>query len=282
MTAFTAIPGYILFCTGLAGIVCAALPAVIAYRLHKKTGAAVSAFFWGCGTYLILPLMLGQTLSSFVGILPFAGSLWFAVAYSALSLALLNAFARLGAFSWALKDDRSLPNALLFGIGLGWMDALLLLAIDLIFTTAVGLAINRDPAAFAALGNEELFVSLSEQLSTTAVGPLLLSAAERLVGVAMQAALAVLMMVGVGRRRGLYNLAAFALEAVCLAALVWLGETVGSPLLSLAVRLLFTAGAVWLALRSKKTWAETDAPITGASAGRVQTWNAPLRRRRMD
>ncbi|MBQ8611951.1 MAG: YhfC family intramembrane metalloprotease [Oscillospiraceae bacterium] len=276
------IPGSVLFCTGLAGIACAALPVAAALRLHKKMGTAPAAFFWGCGAYLILPLMLGQTLSGLAGLLPFSGTLWFAVAYSALSVALLNLAARLAVFHWALKDDRSLPNAVQFGLGFGWTDALLLLAIDLIFTTALGLAINRDPAAFAALGNEEMLTALTAQLNGVKVGPMLASAAERLCAVVMQAALAVLMMVGVGRRRPLFTLAAFGLEAACLAALVWLGEITGSSLLSLAVRVVFTAAAVLLAMYSKKIWDETDAPITGASAGKTQTWNAPLRRRPLD
>ncbi len=277
--SFDTIPGYVLFCTGLTGILLAGAPIAAALWLHRKKGAAASAFFWGCGLYLVLTLALGQTLSSIAALLPVANALWFAVAYSAVSVAAFNALARMAAFKWIMKDERSLPNAVIFGVGLGWVDALLLLGIDLIFTTAIGLAINRDPAAFAELGNEEMLSSLAAQLSGTAGGPLLASGAERLVGIGMQAALAVPAMVGAGRRRPAYSLGAFALETACLAVLVWLGEVVGSPLLSLAVRLVFTAAAVAFAVFSRGIWGEQDAPTTGASSGNVQTWNKPLARR---
>ena len=275
------IPNSVLFCAGLAGIACAVLPAAAALWLHKKKGATTSAFFWGCGMYLILTITLGSTLSSLLGLLPITDALWFTVLTSSL-LAVLNSISRFTAFHWAMKDDRSPENGLAFGAGLGWLDALLMLALELVFIAAIGTAYNRDPAAFAEFTADKNFAATIAQLQNVSAGTLLVNGAERLTAVAMQMALCFLAMTGTTRRRPLLSWAAFGLEAACLCLSTWLSALTQSALLSLAVRVVFTAAAVLLARYSKKIWEETDAPITGASAGKTQTWNAPLRRRPLD
>lgn len=270
------IPGSVLFCTGLVGIACCAVPALAALLLYKKCGGNVSAFFLGCGMYLLFNVMLNSTVGAIVSMTSAAEKLWFVVLYSGLSAALMDGFGRIAAFRWALKRNLCPTNAMLYGLGFGWVDCVLLLGIDSIYSAAFGSAYNRDPAALEALGAPEMVAALTQQLKTTDIGQLLASGVDRLLAVVLQMALAQLMMTAIAKTKGGYTILAILLQHVCVCAIVWMDEITGSILLGLVIRLVFTAVAILLALRTKEYWEQTKKE---EAAKLSETWNAPLPRR---
>ncbi len=269
------IPGYILFAVGLVGILCCAAPALVALLLYKKRGGTASSFFWGSLMYIAFNVMLSYTLGSLVMLTPMADKLWFTVLFSGLSTALLDGFARLAAFRWMMKQSLSPINAMLFGLGYGWLDSLLLLGLDTIYIAAFGAAVNRDPAALDALGDPELVEAVTQQLLTIDLGQLAASCADRLLAVVMQMAFAQLMITAVAKRKGGYTILAFVVQHLCICAIVWVGEVTQNMLLSLAIRVVFAAVAVLLALHTKALWDEPEEEAPGLA----QTWNARLPRR---
>ena len=66
------IPGSILFCTGLVGIACCAVPALAALLLYKKRGGRAAAFFWGCAMYLVFNTVLSYPVNSIIAMTPLA------------------------------------------------------------------------------------------------------------------------------------------------------------------------------------------------------------------
>ena len=66
------------------------------------------------------------------------------------------------------------------------------------------------------------------------------------------------------------------LQHICVCAIVWVGEVTQSMPLCLAVRVVFLAAAILLALRTKTLWEEKE-PTAGAP--RAETWNTRLPRR---
>ena len=115
-----------------------------------------------------------------------------------------------------------------------------------------------------------------QQLLATDIGGLLASGADRLLAVVLQMALAQLMMTAVAKRKGWYTVLTVVLQHVCVCTVVWVGEVTQSMPLCLAVRVIFTAAAILLALRTKELWTE-KAPEAGVP--RSETWNARLPRR---
>ena len=270
------IPGSILFCTGFVGIACCAVPALAALLLYKKRGGRAAAFFWGCAMYLVFNTVLSYPVNSIIAMTPLAEQLWFTVLYSGLTAAMMDGFGRIAIFRWGLKNDLCPTNAMLYGLGFGWVDCVLLLGIDTVYAAAFGSAYNRDPAALDALGAPELVEGMKQQLLATDIGGLLASGADRLLAVVLQMALAQLMMTAVAKRKGWYTVLTVVLQHICVCAVVWVGEITESMPLCLAVRMVFTAVAVLLALHTKTLWEKKEPE---ADAPRSETWNTRLPRR---
>ena len=117
---------------------------------------------------------------------------------------------------------------------------------------------------------------IAQQLQNTDIGNLLASCADRLLACVLQMALAQLMMTAVAKRKGWYTVLTVVLQHICVCAIVWVGEVTQSMPLCLAVRVVFLAVAILLALRTRALWEEKE-PET--SAPRAETWNARLPRR---
>ena len=272
------IPGFVVFCTGLVGVVCCAAPPVAALLLYKKCGGNASAFFWGCGMYLIFNVMLAAPVNAVISVSPLAEALWFIVLYSGLSAAMMDGFGRIAAFRLGMKRNLMPINALLYGLGYGWIDCVLLLGLDSIYVAAIGAAYNRDPAALDALEQPEMIGALTQQLQTTDVGSLLAAGLDCLLTVVLQMTLAQMMMTAVAKRKGWYTVLAILLQHTCVCASVWVNEVTRSMPLCLAVRVVFIAAAVLLALRTRTYWEEKEEENAAPLA---EVWNAPLPRRRM-
>ena len=277
------IPAFVLFCTGLTGILCAGLPIAAAVWLRRRRQAETSSFFWGCLFYVLFVLILQRTCQQLVGLE--TQPLWFVVVYNGLAAAVFCELGRLAAFGWVRKEQRTLPDALLCGVGFGWCDAFLLTGLEMLYTTALGLAINRDPALFAADANAEVYRTLAAQLQGTAPLDVLAGCVNQLLVTALQAALSVLVMTAAARGRKGWFAAAFGLHAAfgCLSALCAQLEV--SPVLQVLVPLALLAAGVLLARRAAQTaWADigpsgTQAAAPAAKAARVEVWNDRLPRR---
>ena len=270
------ISGFTLFCIGFVGIVCCAVPPIAALLLYKKCGGTAAAFFWGCGMYIMFNIVLSTPVGAILTMTPLAEQLWFTVLYSGLTAAMMDGFGRIAIFRWGLKNEQKPVNALLYGLGFSWVDCVVLLGIDSIFTAAFGATYNRDPAALDALGAPEMVAALTQQLQNTDIGNLLASCAARLLACVLQMALAQLMMTAVAKRKGWYTVLTIVLQHVCVCIVVWVGEVTQSMPLCLAVRVVFLAAAILLALRTKTLWEETE-PTAGAP--RSETGNTRLPRR---
>lgn len=272
------ISGFLLFCIVLVGLVCAGGPILLAWGLRRRLGGALASFFWGCGVYLVFVLGLEQTSHTVMAYAPAAQSLWFTVLYSGMAAMLFEGLGRLSAFRWLMKEHHTGPDALLFGLGMGWIAALILLGADMLYTAALGFALNRDPAAFAGTEAAAAVQALALQLRATPAGEVLLAGLDRVLAVGLQMALAYLMMTSVACRRARWTFAAMGLQLTVSCASVLAGALIGGALIGAAVQLVGCMAGAGLMILARRDWREDD-PAQDAGGGTVITVNAPLPRR---
>lgn len=94
-----------------------------------KLKARISSFFIGAGTYLLFAMLLGLLLH--VLVIQFCGlnaqsRPWLYYVYAALAAAVFEETGRLIAMKFWMKKWLDFPNALMYGIGHGGVEAILL------------------------------------------------------------------------------------------------------------------------------------------------------------
>ena len=118
----------------IAGVICSVVlsmgvPITLFIAGRVKLKARISSFFIGAGTYLLFAMLLEQQLH--VLVIQFCGlnaqsRPWLYYVYAALAAAVFEETGRLIAMKFWMKKWLDFPNALMYGIGHGGEEAILL------------------------------------------------------------------------------------------------------------------------------------------------------------
>ena len=118
----------------IAGVICSVVlsmgvPIALFIAGRVKLKARISSFFIGAGTYLLFAMLLEQQLH--VLVIQFCGlnaqsRPWLYYVYAALAAAVFEETGRLIAMKFWMKKWLDFPNALMYGIGHGGVEAILL------------------------------------------------------------------------------------------------------------------------------------------------------------
>lgn len=118
----------------IAGVICSVVfsmgvPIALFIAGMVKLKARISSFFIGAGTYLLFAMLLEQLLH--VLVIQFCGlnaqsRPWLYYVYAALAAAVFEETGRLIAMKFWMKKWLDFPNALMYGIGHGGVEAILL------------------------------------------------------------------------------------------------------------------------------------------------------------
>ena len=118
----------------IAGVICSVvlsmgIPIALFIAGRVKLKARISSFFIGAGTYLLFAMLLKQLLH--VLVIQFCGlnaqsRPWLYYVYAALAAAVFEETGRLIAMKFWMKKWLDFPNALMYGIGHGGVEAILL------------------------------------------------------------------------------------------------------------------------------------------------------------
>ena len=117
----------------IAGVICSVVlsmgvPIALFIAGRVKLKARISSFFIGAGTYLLFAMLLEQLLH--VLVIQFCGlnaqsRPWLYYVYAALAAAVFEETGRLIAMKFWMKKWLDFPNALMYGIGHGGVEAIL-------------------------------------------------------------------------------------------------------------------------------------------------------------
>ncbi len=153
----------------IAGVICSVVlsmgvPIALFIAGRVKLKARISSFFIGAGTYLLFAMLLEQLLH--VLVIQFCGlnaqsRPWLYYVYAALAAAVFEETGRLIAMKFWMKKWLDFPNALMYGIGHGGVEAILIGGLSGISNLVSMLMINS--GGHAGIRSRHFLLSLQNQ-----------------------------------------------------------------------------------------------------------------------
>ena len=121
------------------------LPVILVIVGKVKLGAKLSSFFIGCGVFFVMTLVLEQILHAVV--LTITGTkltdnIWLYALYGGCAAAVFEETGRWFAMKHFLKKNLDFPNAVMYGIGHGGFEAIVVGGITYIGNIVSALSIN--------------------------------------------------------------------------------------------------------------------------------------------
>lgn len=196
-------------------VICIALPVGLAVVWKVKSRAKLSACFIGCATFIVFALILEQILHMVV--LALTGTLltenvWFYAVYGGLAAGLFEETGRFLAMRFCMRKSLEKKNAIMYGIGHGGIEAILITGMtyvsNLILTATInsgGLGVMM--AAVDEATGELLFAQVSPLWELSA-SQFLWAGVERISAILLHICLSYLVFKAVqGQKIGFYLLA---------------------------------------------------------------------------
>ena len=197
-----------------------ALPVVLLIVVHKKTKARMAMAVIGAATFFLFAMVLEQILHAVVlgvGGERITGNIWIYGLYGGLAAGLFEEVGRFVAMRFAMKKQLNLPNALMYGVGHGGIEAILIVGLASVSNLVTSIMINAGTleASLGALdqATKEATLTQLSALWTTPSYQFFLSGIERIVAVTLHIALSVLVFQAVKLGKKFYWFLAFAIHA---------------------------------------------------------------------
>ena len=256
-----------------------ALPVVLLIVVHKKPKARMAMAVIGAATFFLFAMVLEQILHAVVlgvGGERITGNIWIYGLYGGLAAGLFEEVGRFVAMRFAMKKQLNLPNALMYGVGHGGIEAILIVGLASVSNLVTSIMINAGTleASLGALdqATKEATLTQLSALWTTPSYQFFLSGIERIVAVTLHIALSVLVFQAVKLGKKRYWFLAFAIHAgvdfVTVVAANYLNLVLVEVMLAVLV-----AGVVALTISlCKKNWdvvgfeVEAEAPVVDEGA----------------
>lgn len=196
------------------------LPLLLIVFVHKKTKASAATFFIGAATFFIFALTLEQILHSIVFRVfgeALSGNIWLYGLYGGLAAGLFEEIGRYVAMRYFMKRRLNLPNALMYGVGHGGIEAMLIVGLTSVNNLITSFMINSGGIE-STLGmlDEATRAATVEQLSALWTLPsyqFFLGGVERIFAIALQIALSVIVYQAVKSEKIGYLLLSIAIHA---------------------------------------------------------------------
>lgn len=121
------------------------LPVVLGIIVYKKTHAKVSSFFIGCGIFVVFALILERILHAIVFAVTgnaLQNNIFLYGLYGGLAAALFEETGRLVAMKFFMKKDLDKGNALMYGVGHGGTEAIIIVGLTYVNNLIISLMIN--------------------------------------------------------------------------------------------------------------------------------------------
>lgn len=256
-----------------------ALPVVLLIVVHKKTKARMAMAVIGAATFFLFAMVLEQILHAIVlgvGGERITGNIWIYGLYGGLAAGLFEEVGRFVAMRFAMKKQLNLPNALMYGVGHGGIEAILIVGLASVSNLVTSIMINAGTleASLGALdqATKEATLTQLSALWTTPSYQFFLSGIERIVAVTLHIALSVLVFQAVKLGKKRYWFLAFAIHVGVDFATVIAANYLNLVLVEVMLAVL-VAGVVALTISlCRKNWdvvgfeVEAEAPVVDEGA----------------
>ena len=198
-------------------IVSVGLPIALCIIVYKKTKARISCFFIGAATFVVFALILEQILHTIVLAVSgtaLTGNIWLYALYGGLAAGVFEETGRYLAMKLCMKKNLSKQNAIMYGVGHGGIEAILLAGISCVNNLVIAMMINggQAPILLSVGGvNDATYQQVLAQLmavSTTPSWQFYMIGLERISAIVFHISASYLVYLAVSRKKPLYYLLA--------------------------------------------------------------------------
>ncbi len=235
---------------------------IAAVKWKKKTN--ISSFFIGAATFILFAMVLERILHTVVlgttGTL-ITGNIWLYALYGGLAAGLFEETGRFLAMKLCMKKNLNRENAILYGIGHGGIEAILLIGLTYVNNLVYSALINSGSlTALTASYDAETQALLLQQLSVLGTTPsyqFYLAGVERIGAMLLHVILSYLVYLAVRNGKPLFYVSAIFLHAILNAAIVIVAAKISAVLSE--VILLAAVGIIgFLLYRHEKSAAASE------------------------
>ena len=245
------------------------LPVLLLVLVHKKLKANITSFIIGCAVFVVFALVLEQMLHSVV--LTVAGTLFtnniiLYGLYGGLAAALFEETGRLIAMKFFMKQTLNKQNALMYGIGHGGIEAILIVGLTYISNLTTSIMINsgvlQNSMALLDEATQQITFQQVKLLWELPSWQFYMAGIERLLAIALQISLSILVYKAVTFGSRKFWFLAFGIHfAVDFLTVVISGY--GAPVWIVEAVLLVMV--IFVVLYAKKQYTDDTAQNTSAS-----------------
>lgn len=244
----------------VSGLLCIIIPvlSLIIYKIRNKD-ISVLSFFIGCGVFLLFALVLEQLLH--IVMLPLVqNSAVLYTVYGALAAGVFEETGRFAAFKTVMKKQTDPRASVMYGLGHGGFEAIVLVGVNMLSYFAMGLMTNalgvEEVARLTSGGDTMTFLGVMQQLdalSKTTISLGLISVFERVIAMTFHTAISVLVFEAarVKGRVWLYPAAILLHALLDVPAALYQRQVVGLPV-CYVIMTIFTGIMVFSAVCSFK------------------------------
>ena len=256
-----------------------ALPVVLLIVVHKKTKARMAMAVIGAATFFLFAMVLEQILHAVVlgvGGERITGNIWIYGLYGGLAAGLFEEVGRFVAMRFAMKKQLNLPNALMYGVGHGGIEAILIVGLASVSNLVTSIMINAGTleASLGALdqATKEATLTQLSALWTTPSYQFFLSGIERIVAVTLHIVLSVLVFQAVKLGKKRYWFLAFAIHVGVDFATVIAANYLNLVLVEVMLAVLVAGVVVLTVSLCRRNWdvvgfeVEAEAPVVDEAA----------------
>lgn len=219
---------------------------------RKRSKANLSAFFIGCGTFFLFAMVLEQLLH--VAVLTAAGTgltqnIWLYALYGGLAAGVFEETGRLVAMKFWMKNTLNRENAVMYGIGHGGIECMLVVGLAYVSNLVMALMIRTGGletltgmlgASADQASAVEALQTAAQQLCTSPAWQFYMAGVERILAVLLHIGLSYLVYRAVKEAKWFYYAAAIGIHFLVDAGTVVLGQYV--PMIVLEMLLLVVVG----------------------------------------
>lgn len=203
-------------------IISVGLPIALCIIVRQKTKARISSFFIGAATFFVFALILEQIMHVVVlgatGT-TLTGNIWLYALYGGLAAGIFEETGRYLAMKLCMKKNLNKQNAIMYGVGHGGIEAILLVGLSCISNLVVAITINSGVLTADLLKKSgldvstyQLAVSQLAELGTTPAWQFYMGGVERIAAIVFHISLSYLVYLAVKEKKMPFYLLAILLH----------------------------------------------------------------------
>ncbi len=234
-------------------LIAVGLPILLVVCWKCKAKAKWYPFFLGCGTFIVFALLLEQICHTVVQLVTgtlLTDSIVFYAIYGGLAAGIFEETGRLVAMKFCMKKDLDKQNAIMYGIGHGGIESVLLIGMTYISNLSLAVTINSGMLGevIAALeaqatGSSQAFLAQVSALWELPASDFMMAGVERISAIGLHIVMSYLVYLAVKHRKPGWYILSILVHAVANAGVVLLVQV-----LSIDVAEAVLLGSVIVAL----------------------------------